>query len=101
AHADIVLSAHSHNYQRWKPQDPEGTADPGRGIRQFVVGTGGASKYPLRSGAKPSNLAAAQDDAFGILRITLLRARYSWEWVTAAGQPAGFEDAKTKSVGCV
>ncbi|MGH2670143.1 MAG: metallophosphoesterase family protein [bacterium] len=101
AHADVVLNGHSHNYQRWKPQDPEGTADPGRGIRQFVVGTGGASKYALQAGKKPLNLAAAQDDAFGILQITLLRARYSWEWVTARRQPAGFEDVKTKSIGCV
>lgn len=101
AHADVVLNGHSHNYQRWKPQDPDGTYDPDGGIREVVVGTGGASKYPLRSGSKPSNLAAAQDDAFGILRISLRRAGYSWEWVTAAGQPAGFEDVKTKSVACV
>ena len=35
-------NAHDHNYQRFAPQDPEGRADPDRGIREFVVGTGGA-----------------------------------------------------------
>src|SRR3712207_9448313 len=37
AGADVVLNGHDHNYQRFAPQDPEGRADPQRGIRQFVV----------------------------------------------------------------
>jgi len=65
------------------------------------VGTGGASKYALLTGQRPANLAVAQDDAFGILRITLRRAGYSWEWATAAGQPGGFTDARTTTVKCV
>src|SRR6266540_1133545 len=44
AHADVVLNGHSHNYQRWKPQAPGGKLDIQHGIREFVVGTGGASK---------------------------------------------------------
>ncbi|MEW6059023.1 MAG: metallophosphoesterase [Actinomycetota bacterium] len=99
AHADIVLNGHSHNYQRWKRQDPEGAHDPANGIRQFIVGAGGASKYALQSGTRPPNLAAAQDTSFGILRITLMRSGYTWEWVTAAGQPA-FTDSKAKRVAC-
>ena len=96
-----MLNGHSHNYQRWLPQDPFGTYEPFRGIREFVVGTGGASKYPLLLEAGASNLAAAQDDAFGILRLGLHRAGYSWEWVSAAGQPLGFTDADTTGVSCV
>ncbi len=42
ARAEIVMSAHEHMYERFGPQDPDGHADPARGIRQFVVGTGGA-----------------------------------------------------------
>jgi hypothetical protein len=99
AHADLVLNGHSHNYERWRPQDPSGHLDRARGIREFIIGTGGASHYDLRSGPWPANLAAAQDTSFGILRIGLKSAGYTWEWVTAAGQPA-FSDAKTKSVGC-
>jgi hypothetical protein len=38
--ADIVLSGHRHMYERFAQQNPDGVADPGRGIRQFVVGTG-------------------------------------------------------------
>jgi hypothetical protein len=92
AHADIVLNGHSHNYQRWAPQDPEGHRDREAGIRQFVVGTGGARHYAIAGGSPPRNLVVAQGDAFGILRIALKRTGYLWEWVSAAGQPA-FEDA--------
>lgn len=101
AHADIVLNGHSHNYQRWLPQDPFGTYEPFRGIREFVVGTGGASKYPLRTGTGAGNLAAVQNRAFGILRLSLYPASYSWGWVAAAGQPSGFTDTSTIGVPCV
>ena len=53
ARADVVLNGHSHNYQRWVPQDPFGAHDPVHGIREFVAGTGGASKYPFQTGSAP------------------------------------------------
>lgn len=99
AGADIVLNGHSHNYQRWKPQDPDGNLDRAGGIREFVVGTGGRSLYALPSGRAPAHLAAAQDRSFGVLSLTLLRSGYTWEWLTAQGQPA-FEDAKSTSASC-
>ena len=101
AHADIVLNGHSHNYQRWMPQDPFGARDPRHGIREFVVGTGGASKYGLLPEGGSTNLATAQNDAFGIVRITLHRAGYTWRWVPAAGQPSDFTDTATSVSGCV
>lgn len=100
AGADVVLNGHSHNYQRWRQQDPDGTPDPGRGIREFVVGTGGASLYAIPGGNWPANLVVAQADSFGILRIALKAERYRWAWVTAAGQPT-FEDAPDRGVACV
>jgi hypothetical protein len=88
ASADLVLNGHSHNYQRWAPQDPAGGADPHHGIREFVVGTGGASHYAIPTGTAPGNLEAAQADAFGVLRLSLGAEGYRWTWVSAAGQPA-------------
>ena len=41
AGADVVLNGDAHNYERFAPQDPSGNPDPARGIRAFVVGTGG------------------------------------------------------------
>jgi len=100
AGADVVLTGHSHNYQRWRPQDPDGTLDRDAGIRQFVVGTGGRSHYALQGSTWPENLAAAQANAFGILRLTLKAKGYRWAWVTASGQPA-FEDASDRAVRCI
>ena len=47
AGADVVLNGHYHNYQRFAPQEPDGNADPERGIREFVVDTGGRSLHPI------------------------------------------------------
>ncbi|MGH7614975.1 MAG: metallophosphoesterase, partial [Gemmatimonadales bacterium] len=46
ANAEIVVSGHEHNYERFAPQTPTGAADASRGIREFVVGTGGTDFYP-------------------------------------------------------
>jgi hypothetical protein len=100
ARADVILNGHSHNYQRWRPQDPWGHRNGTRGIREFVVGTGGASHYALPSGPRPHNLAAAQADAFGIVRLTLRTRGYAWTWVPSADQPATFTDAKATAVAC-
>ncbi|MGH3118890.1 MAG: hypothetical protein ACRDQ2_17605 [Gaiellales bacterium] len=43
AGADVVLSGHSHSYERFAPLDPSAATDAARGIRSFVVGTGGKS----------------------------------------------------------
>ena len=40
-HADLVLNGHDHLYARYRPLDPSGNYDPKRGIREFIVGTGG------------------------------------------------------------
>jgi hypothetical protein len=100
AGTDLVLNGHSHNYQRWRQQDPDGNPDPERGIREFVVGTGGASLYAIPGGDWPANLVVAQADSFGILRIALKAERYRWAWVTASGQPR-FEDSPDHGVACV
>jgi hypothetical protein len=99
AHADVVLNADAHNYQRWEPMNPQGLVDRRHGIREFIVGTGGARKDSLASGVWPSQLAAAQDTTFGVLQITLDETGYTWKWVTAAGQPP-FSDSVATPVDC-
>lgn len=100
ARADVVLNGHSHNYQRWRPQDPQGNLDRTGGIREFVVGTGGANLYPLPGTTFPNNLVRGQADGFGVLRLTLRASSYRWRWVPADGQPA-FADASERAVRCV
>ena len=84
AGAEVVLSAHEHNYERFAPQDPEGRADPERGIRQFVVGTGGgASDYPILEPLPNSEV--HNDELYGVLKLTLRPKGYEWRFLSAGG----------------
>jgi acid phosphatase type 7 len=83
ADADLVLVAHEHMYERFAPQDPNGRADPVRGIRQFVAGTGGALLYPITNVHPNSEVRIS---AFGVLKLTLFSDRYQWEFVPVSGQ---------------
>lgn len=91
AGADLVLAGHDHNYQRWAPQDPDGQPDPQRGLRQFVVGTGGAGRYAIQD--RPPLLAAANADTYGVFQLTLRPDGYDWVFVPVDG--ATFTDAGT------
>ncbi|NND13370.1 MAG: tandem-95 repeat protein [Acidimicrobiia bacterium] len=85
AGADIVLSGHSHNYERFAQQTPGGSADPGRGIRQFVVGTGGTSLSSF-DGIIAPNSEVREDNTHGVLKLTLHPTGYDWEFVPVAGE---------------
>jgi hypothetical protein len=84
AGTDIVLNGHDHHYERFAKQDPEGKPDPGRGIREFIVGTGGRSLYGLRRGEDNSEVFSA--DAFGVLALTLRPTSYEWRFVHGPGK---------------
>jgi 3',5'-cyclic AMP phosphodiesterase CpdA len=87
AGADVVLGGHEHNYERFAPLDPEGRVDPARGIREFVVGTGGASHY--RFGRPLPGSEARDSDRFGVLQLTLRPSGYDWRFHPARPGPAG------------
>jgi calcineurin-like phosphoesterase family protein len=87
--ADVVLSGHEHNYERFAPQNPDGQADPERGIREFVVGTGGRSHYPILDTI--ANSQVHNDDTYGILKLTLHPEGYDWRFVPVEG--ARFTDS--------
>jgi hypothetical protein len=91
AQAEIVLSGNSHDYERFAPLDRNGNLDPAGGIRQFVVGTGGAFFTGLSSQIPYSEV--AQNDTFGVLKLTLHPDSYSWTFVPEAGKT--FSDSGT------
>jgi hypothetical protein len=82
--AEIVLNGHDHHYERFAPQTPGRERDRQRGIREFVVGTGGRSLYPIRQ-VRP-NSAVRRGDAFGVLVLTLHPDRYEWRFVAIGGR---------------
>jgi hypothetical protein len=84
AGADVVLNGHDHDYERFAPQDPRGTRDDVRGIRAFVVGTGGTKLRPFTT-IQP-NSEARSAEAHGVLKLTLHAESYDWEFVPIAGQ---------------
>jgi len=95
-HVELVLGGHNHNYQRWAPQDPYGNYDP-NGIRQVVVGTGGAYLWDFNHPPQPANLLKAIDTSFGALKLTLYDGSYDLEFVSIEGKVLDSE----KSVACV
>jgi acid phosphatase type 7 len=93
AGADVVLVGHEHNYERFAPLDPLGGVDPARGVREFVVGTGGKSHYPFGSPLAGSE--ARNSDSFGLLQLQLRPTGYSWRFLPAQG--SSFQDSGTGS----
>lgn len=87
-HVDVVLSGHDHVYERFRPQDPGGHFEPERGVRQFVVGTGGAPFYDFRAKLDP-NSEVHQNKVHGVLRMVFHPDGYDWEFV---GVGTGFSD---------
>jgi acid phosphatase type 7 len=84
AGAEVILSGHEHTYERFDPQTPAGVADSAQGIREFVVGTGGASHYPF--GTIQPNSRVRNNDTYGVLKLTLHSGSYEWQFVPEAGK---------------
>jgi acid phosphatase type 7 len=84
AGAELVLNGHSHMYQRFGPQDASGNADAPRGIREFVVGTGGKSLGDV--GPTQPNLELRDNTQYGVIRLALHPSGYDWTFVNDAGQ---------------
>jgi Calcineurin-like phosphoesterase len=91
ANADVVVNGHDHDYERFAPQDPEGSPDAKRGIREFVAGTGGKNHRPFGEPKPNSELRDAT--AFGILKLILKPKAYDWQFIPEAGK--SFTDSGT------
>jgi hypothetical protein len=81
--AEVVLNGHDHFYERFAPQDDAGRLDPTNGIRQFIVGTGGAGLHPAMFRMPNSEVLIA---TFGVLKLTLFSDGYDWEFIPVSGQ---------------
>ncbi|MEV5969651.1 DNRLRE domain-containing protein [Streptomyces sp. NPDC051921] len=82
--AEVVLTGHNHQYERFAPQNPSGQLDTARGLRQFVAGMGGASLYGF--GTIQPNSEARNNDTFGVLKLNLHANSYDWQFVPQAGK---------------
>jgi hypothetical protein len=81
--ADLVLAGHDHNYERFAPQTATGALDASRGIRSFVVGTGGKEMRPF--GVVKANSEFRNSNSLGLLRLTLHASSYDWQFAPIPG----------------
>jgi len=91
AGVDVVVNAHYAFYERFAPQTPTGAADPTFGMREFVVGTGGAEVTSF--GAIRPNSEVRSTGTSGVLQLTLNDGGYAWQFVPVAGKT--FSDSGT------
>lgn len=82
AGTEVILVGHEHFYERFAPQNPAEQLDNQRGIRQFIVGTGGRSHYAFTK-TRP-NSEARSSTTFGVLKLILHPNSYSWEFIPVA-----------------
>jgi Ca2+-binding RTX toxin-like protein len=88
AGTELVLNGHEHVYERFAPQQPDGTRDPA-GMRQIIVGTGGRDLTGFTDPV-PNSLVRS-NTSFGVLEVALARGRYAWRFVPIDGD--GFTDS--------
>ncbi|MEA2450950.1 MAG: hypothetical protein QOG63_2882, partial [Thermoleophilaceae bacterium] len=81
---DVVLTGHTHFYERFARVDPFGKPDPKRGIREFIVGTGGRNVYTAGTIEPTSEVRG--ESTFGVLRLDLHASSYDWHFLPEPGQ---------------
>jgi hypothetical protein len=86
AGAELIVNGHDHDYERFAPQDPGGREERPGGIRELVVGTGGAVLRSFQRAAPNSEF--RQAGTYGVLRLTLHPYNYDWEFLPASGDVA-------------
>ncbi len=89
-----MVNGHAHNYERFAPQDPNGNLDTVKGMREFVVGTGGESLVAFDSTAA-ANSEVRNSTAHGVIQFTLHATSYDWQFIPIAGQT--FTDSGTQA----
>ena len=91
AGVEFIVNGHDHLYERFQPLDADGRVDALRGVREFVVGTGGA---PLTMPVRMRAGSEVQGVAWGVVRFELAPGSYRWQFVPAGGesfQDSGFD----------
>jgi acid phosphatase type 7 len=83
---ELLLAGHSHYYERFAPQNPTQQLDLARGVRQFIVGTGGRDVSAHYTTPLEANSELVDGSTFGVLKLTLRPRTYDWQFVPIAGQ---------------
>jgi hypothetical protein len=93
ARAELVINGHDHDYERFAPQTSAGVVERPGGLREIVAGTGGGELRTFHVQAANSEFREA--GVYGVLRLTLYPANYTWEFL-----PVGSNIADSGSTPC-
>jgi hypothetical protein len=91
--AEVIVTGHNHQYERFAPMNATGGLDTTRGIRQFVDGTGGTGLDGF--GTIQPNSEVRNSSTWGVLKLTLHSGSYDWQFVPEAGKT--FTDSGTNT----
>jgi acid phosphatase type 7 len=83
AKAELVISGHDHDYERFAQLNANGQA-VFPGLREIVVGTGGSGHTGF--GTILSTSRARNSSTYGVLKLTLRLDGYDWKFVPISGQ---------------
>lgn len=83
--AELVLSAHAHDYERFAPMDASNRVRR-VGVQQLVVGTGGAEHFKPPAKLKTGSRFFDRSQAFGVLDLNLRPGRYSFRFLREDGK---------------
>jgi hypothetical protein len=96
--ATVLVSGHDHVLEQFVKLDGTGKPDAAKGVRSFVVGTGGANLYPEFT--KHPHSEYFSNKSRGFLKLTLYRDGYKWSFVAVDGPkvdlPVGGETCNRK-----
>ena len=82
---DLVLNGHDHNYERFGNINADLKPDPA-GIREIVVGTGGANLRAMLTTQAGSEV--RRSGTHGVLHLTLEETGYTGEFIATSGSIA-------------
>jgi fibronectin type 3 domain-containing protein len=91
---ELLLDGHDHHYERFAPQNADGQLDTPHGVREIIVGTGGAKLSGV--GTPVANSEVRNASTWGVLKLTLHPSSFDWRFIPIAG--ASFTDSGTDRV---
>jgi peptidoglycan/xylan/chitin deacetylase (PgdA/CDA1 family) len=90
---DVYMGGNYHWYERFAPLNASGQIDNTFGIREFVVGTGGAGL--VQPGTEVATSQVLNATTHGIMKLTLHNGSYDWQFVNNG--ESSFTDSGTGS----
>jgi hypothetical protein len=87
--ASVILSGHDHHFEQFKRLNVDAKPDATRGVRSFIVGTGGGSLYQKKRTYRWGDDVrdVYSHSSFGALRIDVFSDRYAWRFLPIDGNP--------------